>query len=62
MQTKKVTRPNTTHTAEEEPTPVEDTDLLTLVDEWLDEIDEALGDEVNFAQEFWSSWVQKGGE
>jgi ubiquitin-like protein Pup len=32
------------------------------VDAWLDEIDEALGAEVQFAETFWANWVQKGGE
>jgi ubiquitin-like protein Pup len=32
------------------------------VDAWLDEIDEALGAEVQFAETFWATFVQKSGE
>lgn len=31
-------------------------------DSWLDEIDEALGAEIQFAETFWANWIQKGGQ
>ena len=36
--------------------------LKAETDELLDEIDEALGENATFAQEFVNSYVQKGGE
>lgn len=36
--------------------------LLAETERILDEIDEALGDEIHFAEAFWSGFVQKGGE
>lgn len=37
-------------------------DLLAETERILDEIDEALGAEIQFAEAFWASFVQRGGE
>ncbi|MGH3476007.1 MAG: ubiquitin-like protein Pup [Nocardioidaceae bacterium] len=40
----------------------ETADLLDDTDELLDAIDEALGDEIQHAEEFVRAYIQKGGE
>lgn len=47
--------------AEDTPAPAEHI-TVEDVDAWLDEIDEALGAEIQFAEAFWAGFVQKGGE
>jgi hypothetical protein len=62
MQTKKVTRPSSTYVEEEMIAVPSREELLDMTDELLEAIDEALGDEINFALEFWCNWIQKGGQ
>lgn len=48
--------------ADEDTPPPAEHITVEEVDAWLDEIDEALGAEIQFAEAFWASYVQRGGE